>query len=248
MMTHSMTIKLVFRILYDALLMGERARRYFYRVQHAHKFDPDRIYPAHNIFDPTSRSTYQYEFFEAPMAQALWRYTNDLIHQMQLRIKVTTIDDILLAIHDLGGKSNILAIININLITLTVKAIWNTYVAQMAKWRTDDIQSVKKYAEKKILSSYATQLRQEIYQLPHHLNTIKIYNVYKDQRHRMLERDKCVMKTYTYNRKRLKDDQVKAYKNTWAKTRLITIEEGQQPNPHSTITIGPIIVMGPPPH
>ena len=62
---------------------------------------------------------------------------------MQLRIKVTTLDEILLAIHDLGGKSNILAIININLITLTVKAIWNTYVAQMAKWRTDDIQSVK---------------------------------------------------------------------------------------------------------
>ena len=75
MLTHSMTKKLIVRLLSDALLMGERAHKYFIEVQHAYKFDPERIYPVYNIFDPLQRSTYQYEFFDNPMVSPYWTYT-----------------------------------------------------------------------------------------------------------------------------------------------------------------------------
>ena len=73
---------------------------------------------------------------------------------------------------------------------------------------------------------------------------MKIHNIYKDQRHRILERDKCVMQTYSYNRKRLKPEEAHAYRDTWAQTHLVTIDEGQPPNRNLTLKISPIIVMG----
>ena len=73
---------------------------------------------------------------------------------------------------------------------------------------------------------------------------MKIHNVYKDKRHRILERDKCVLPTYTYNRKKLKPKEAKAYTNTWCKTNVVAIEEGQPPDQDPTLITSPIIVMG----
>merc|ERR1712185_359521 len=162
------------RLLSDALLMGKRAHDYFIQVQHAHKFDPERICPTYHIFDCLQDSTYQFEFFDNPMVRPFWQYTNQLLQHMQLPYQVSTIDQALLAIYDLGGNSDINKIVNLNLITLTLKAIWNTYVGQMAKWRTHIIPKVKQYAKRKLMSSYKTQLQSEIYQLPHHLHSIKL--------------------------------------------------------------------------
>ena len=77
--------------------------------------------------------------------------------------------------------------------------------------------------------------------------TLKIHNVYKDQRHRILERDKCVMQTYTCNRKKLKPPEAQAYTNTWVKTSIVAIEEGQPPDQDPMLRVSPIIVMGLPP-
>ena len=38
---------------------------------------------------------------------------------------------------------------------------------------------VKQYAKRKLMSSYKTQLQSEIYQLPHHLHSIRLHNFYK---------------------------------------------------------------------
>ena len=242
-MTHTMTTKLIFRLLYGALLMGEVAYKYFREVQFAHRWDPSRIYPTHNIFDPGRRSTYQYEFFETPLAAMLWRYTNRLIDHMNLSVKCTTIDQVLLAIYDIGGNSDINKVINLNLITLTLKAIWNTYHQQMRKWTAQkEIVAIMAYSKSQIVRFYKSQLRIEIEQLPHHINTIKIYNRYKDRRHATLERDKCVMRVFKYNRKRLRRSIIEAFEATWVKTGLVKIE-GQNP---SSLQIGPILVMGNP--
>ena len=65
-------------------------------------------------------------------------------------------------------------------------------------------------------------------QLTHHHDTLKVHNPYKDARHRFLEREKAVMPTYTFNRKRLKANEIKAYEATWCKTNLVNLE-GRQP-------------------
>ena len=232
--------------------MGARAHRYFYQVQHAHKYDLNRIYPTHNIFDPARRSTYQYEFFETPWVRPLWVYTNRLIDEMNLTTKATTTDQVLAAIHDLGGKSHLPSIINLNLITLTMKAVWNTYVGQilMDKWKKlrHDIPKIRSYASRKIVTSYKTQLRYEINQIPHHIHTIELHNIYKDYDHkRLTERQKCLLRAYSYNKKRLKKDEAKAFAATWEKTGLVAIERHQLPKPRASLKIGPIIVMGVPP-
>ena len=137
---------------------------------------------------------------------------------------------------------------NLNLLTLTLKAIWNTYVGQMQKWRTLDLPQVKSYSRRKILTSYKTQLNAEIDQLPHHVNTIEIHDIYKDYPYkRVTERQKCLLKAYSYNKKRLRTEEAKAYNATWVKTGLVAIERHQQPSPHASLEVGPIIVMGLPP-
>ena len=80
--------------------MGERAHSYFINVQHAHNWDPSRVYPEHNIFDHTQRSTYQFEFFDNPILEPIWRHTNHLIEAMDLPRKVATIDEVFMAIYD----------------------------------------------------------------------------------------------------------------------------------------------------
>ena len=117
--------------MHDSLLMGERAHSYFINVQKAHHWDPSRVYPSHNIFDNTQRSTYQYEFFDNPVVQPLWRYTNSLIDAMGLPRKVATLNEVYMAIYDIGGNSDMNHILNLNLITLTLKSIWDVYVTQM---------------------------------------------------------------------------------------------------------------------
>ena len=59
-----------------------------------------------------------------------------------------------------------------------------------------------------------SQIKHEIYQLPHHINTLEVHNPYKDKDHYTLERDKCVMKTFSYNRKKLKRQQAHVYEIT----------------------------------
>ena len=44
------------------------------------------------------------------------------------------------------------------------------------------------------------------------------------------------METYTFNRKRLKADEIRAYEATWTKTGIVAIE-GQPP---ASLTIGPL--------
>lgn len=248
MLTHSMTIKLIYRLFHDSLLLGTRAHTYFREVQHAHKYDPERIYPRHNIFDNTQLSTYQYEFFESPFVRPLWTYTNRLIGDMHLQTQVSNLDELFLAIHDLGGQSVLKNIINLNLITLTLKAIWNTYVGQMEKWRTHPILEVKRYMRRKLITSYKTQLRMEIDALPYHIHTIEIHDTYKDYDFkRTTERQKCMLKTYSCNKKRLRKSEAKAYRNTWAQTGLVMIKRTQPPNPADMLDIGPIILIGIPP-
>ena len=65
-------------------------------------------------------------------------------------------------------------------------------------------------------------------QLPHHLHTLQVHNSYKDARHRFLEREKAVMPTYTFNRKKLKPREISAYEATWCKTNLVKLE-GRRP-------------------
>ena len=228
-LTHSMDKKLLFRILHDAVQMGTRAIKYFYEVQHAHKYDPGRIYPRFSILFPTFESTLQFEFFQHPFVVPLWQYTNTLIDIMGLPKKASSLDQALLLIYDLGNSSKITNILNINLIVLTLKAIWDTYVHQMKLWRRGDHTHKIAQAIKKLLTkNYHSKLRYEMNQLPHHLHTLQVHNPYKDARHRLLEREKAVLPTYSFNRKRLKDREIKAYKATWGKTNLVKLE-GRQP-------------------
>ena len=80
-------------------------------------------------------------------------------------------------------------------------------------------------------------------QLPHHLQTLKIHNPYKDARHRKLEREKCVLPIYRSNMKKLKKTEKLAYAATWAKTEFVTLE-GRRP---TALTIGPIRLGHPQP-
>ena len=228
-LTHSMDKKLMFRILHDGVLMGTRAVKYFYEVQHAHRFDPSRIYPTFSILFPTFESSLHFEFFQHPFVTHLWQYTDTLIDIMGLGKKAHSLDQALLLIYELGNSSAIKNILNINLVVLTLKAIWDTYVHQMNIWRRGDpIHKIAPTIRKLILKNYYTRLKYEIYQLPHHLHTIQVHNPYKDPRHRFLEREKAVMPTYTFNRKRLKKREIKAYEATWCKTNLVTLE-GRRP-------------------
>ena len=58
----------------------------------------------------------------------------------------------------------------------------------------------------------------EIDSLPHHISTIEIHDIYKDYAFkRVTERQKCMLKAYTYNKKRLKKTEAAAYTKTWPK-------------------------------
>lgn len=99
-------------------------------------------------------STLEFEFFHNPLVQPLWQFTNRMIQHMRLPKMATTIDEALLIIYDLGGTSNIEHIININLIFLTLKTIWDTYVYQMNHWRKTPRGMLLKRVKSKYRSSY----------------------------------------------------------------------------------------------
>ena len=88
----------------------------------------------------------------------------------------------------------------------------------------------------KLKSSLHSYLWQEINQIPHHIHTLKFNNPYKDRRHLILEREKSVMETYTFNRKKLKVEEINAFEATWTKTGIVVIE-GQPP---ASLAIGPL--------
>ena len=79
-------------------------------------------------------------------------------------------------------------------------------------------------------------------------NTIEVHDIYKDSDFkRVTERQKCLLRTYSYNKKRLRKNEARAFKATWEKTGLVAIERHQLPKPHVSLEIGPVIVMGVPP-
>ena len=116
----------------------------------------------------------------------------------------------------------------------------------MGKWRTLSLPDLKKSPDARY--SHHTKHNYEIHPLPHHLNTIDIHGIYKDYEFkRVTERQKCMLKTYSYNKKRLRREEAIAYSKTWVKTGLVAIERHQQPTMRASLEVGPIIVMGLPP-
>ena len=242
LLTHSMTKKMILRLFHNALKMGVNEVRYYIDKLKAQDWNPTIIPFDTHLYDVTHQSTYDYEFFEADIVQPLWQHTNMLIRCMNLPRTVKTVDETLLAIYDLGGSSDIMKIINLNLITLTMKTIWNEYNNRMTHRTSIPRQQLKAKSLKWLSRYYTSQLRQEIYQLPHHHYTLHRDNPYKDKRHRMLEREKAVQPTFQYNRKNIKQSHQQYYENTWMKTRLVTLDE----HPPATLTIGPIQLASPP--
>ena len=77
---------------------------------------------------------------------------------------------------------------------------------------------------------------------------LEVHDLYKDYDHkRVTERQKCLLRAYSYNKKRLRKEEVKAFNATWVKTGLVAIERHQGPTTRVSLDVGPIIVMGIPP-
>ena len=96
-------------------------------------------------------------------------------------------------IHQLGSQSDIMSIINLNIIVLTLKAIWNAHVQKMRLVHELPLDKLEKQITKILTTEYKKLLIQEIHALFGNQRTIIINNRYKDQRHKTSEKDKIVL-------------------------------------------------------
>ena len=159
---------------------------------------------------------------------------------MGLPRKVATLNEVYMAIYDIGGNSDMNHILNLNLITLTLKSIWDVYVTQMqhhCKTNPTPLPKLAKMVQHKLPQAYKSYLINEIMQLTYHHNTLQVHNPYKDGRQAMLEREKVVHRKHKFNRRRLKPDEITAYADLWVKTSIVAIN-GR--HPAAVLEISPI--------
>ena len=120
-------------------------------------------------------------------------------------------------------------ILVINLAALTIKAVWNAYVAKMKLYeRWSDPLQIRQEYSRRIRQEYTNLLRAEVYQLPHHVATLDRRKRYRKQdtpgtRPWQLERELQLARRPRYDTQSLGRPTEALFLATWCKTHIAEV-------------------------
>ena len=241
MMVPPRTWQPVFRLLHDSLFVGDRAIRHQTQGLHMHRYAPHLIHPPCCVL-PTCQQcqcSQHHEIFDCTAVRPLWAATKRLVAELGDPDPIPT--DIyeyfrMLLIHGNTAKSPHgpidTKVLVINLITLTLKAITNAYYTKMQEYEKQKSQpdpaKLATQHRSNLRRQYVALLREEVKQLPHHVNTLSKRNrftnqVTRDPPRKYSERDLQLMPRYTYTIHSLPPAIEQLFLETWCKTHIVDI-------------------------
>ena len=130
-------VQFIFNIIHESAYIAEQAIKHQRRIK-MHEWNPMRVYPDTCIMHTThTLTTVQHELFGCCIVQPIWEHTNKIITQMDGTIKVSNMTQLYTHIIHIGQqkfasvKHALQVHTNINIILITIKTIWNTYIHKM---------------------------------------------------------------------------------------------------------------------
>ena len=206
-----------------------------------HRYAPHLIYPPTCVL-PTChqhRCSQQHEIFDCPAVRPLWAVTARLAAELADPDPIPT--DMyeyfrMLLIHGNTAKSPHgpidTKVLVVNLVTLTIKAITNAYHSKMQEYekrkpQPDPIKLTTQHRTN-LRRQYLALLREEVKQLPHHVDTLRrrsrfANQVTRDPPHKYSERDLQLLPCYTYAIHNLPPAVEQLFLETWCKTHIVDI-------------------------
>ena len=159
-----------------------------------------------------------------------------MIDQMQLQYKVNSFIDLWAVLTRIGDPSQLKHIINVNLLCLTIKTIWDAYVITMKRYQQNNVHEplFTPWCVLSILDNYWIELTNEIKAHARIVYIIKTRNRFSDQRTPgspppLNERTQALMNRPTlrfyFKPYGLTQTQAGAYHEHWTKTDIVTVEQ-----------------------
>jgi len=238
MMVSPRTWQPLYRLLHGALYMGQSAIYHQRHNRHMHHFQPLTIYSPKCILRGCEYCdcTIQHELFDCPAVQPLWQMTHTLMRELgDTTTRVTNMYDFWKLLITRGTTASASMchiptdILVINLAALTIKAVWNAYVAKMKLYeRWSDPLQIRQEHSRRIRQEYTNLLRAEVYQLPHHVATLDRRKRYRKQdkpgtRPWQLERELQLARRPRYDTQSLGRPTEALFLATWCKTHIAEV-------------------------
>lgn len=210
------TKQMIFRLLHNALYMADQARTHQLRRGFAH-WAPQKLYPTQCVLCG-AQSTVQHEFFDCPYIKRNWEYTNRLIRQMQLTVTIDSIPNLWAAILMLPKTDCLKHITNINLITLTMKSIWVTYIRKMYHYQqnTPLPERLLKFTRES-QENYSREVTHEIYQYANHHK--QIINKVLDAR------AKALQTPFYFNPTKIPQALADTFRHVWCHSDIVSLQQ-----------------------
>ena len=156
---------------------------------------------------------------------------------MQLTRKMDSFNDLWAIITLIGDSSNVEHILNVNLLCLTVKSIWNAYVSTMKRYQQSNLTEpvFTPSCVLSLLDCYWIELCKEIKGYTRILHIIIVRERFSDLRipgirpinermHALMNKPALRFYFKPYD---LTQSQAQAYHDKWTKTDIVSIEQTQ---------------------
>ena len=224
------TVQLLYNIIHKSAYLADQARQHQLHI-HMNQWAPQRVYPINCVLH-NDMSNIQHEIFDCHYIQHIWNHSNLLIDQMQGQIKAKNINELLIHITNIQhtDKPNGFSFVemfrthvNLNIILLTIKSIWDTYLYKMKLYQENDTDIINKTL-KKLNQIYAVQLNYEISLMFAHRHTIKkqAKTRFNTPDPRIDERQKVVWPQARFQKLMYSTKVEDVAKATWLKTYMVT--------------------------
>ena len=174
---------------------------------------------------------------------------------MNVSMKITNMTQLYTHIINIGQqqfttiKHAIQVHTNINIILITIKAIWNTYIQKMKlRQQGDNTTDIKNKIIKFIKTSYNTELSLEIAQSFNHYSLLT--KQARGRAHlnlpRISERQKILWPESKQSKLKFNNKYLSIINDTWAKTNLVTISPLGDQHSRMDIHLPTILIPWPP--
>ena len=251
LLTPRIIIQFINNLIHQSAYIAEHAIRHQHRIQ-LHINKPHLVYPNTSVLDGTPTDTHR-ELFTCYYVKHIWTHTNYLIDQLQGTMKVSSLHDLYKCIIQINDrkftsiKDALKEHININLIMLTIKTIWDTYIYKMKLHQDTDNHIITKTL-KHLNKTYNVQLNYEISSIFSHRHTIQ-----KQSRSRFdtpaprIDARQKVTWPHCHDHKwKFNNRLLDIINDTWLKTYLVTVEPFNTTHSKLLITSPTLLTPWPP--
>ena len=240
---------LVIKAIHNAIYVADWATNYQSATLGMRHWAPEKIYPKicvlHDVALDVTTSV-DHEFFTCSRIVNVWEYSYTLINKIigHGGLKPRTWNDTLGMIHDIGDSPDVLHVLNINIILVTLKTVWDTYHQKML-WYQEGVSTVDLVVrcDAHLISRYKRRVINEICMTPHHAQAITKYARHKGNAGRATGARELIFRPFEpVDLKNLSPEHAKLFEDTRVKSHLIKLsrQRGKAALEFQPIRIPPI--------